>query len=124
MKKDSIFIWTTECCKALDTLIDIVLSNPSLQLPNPAKQFFLHRAVFLSSLDNRAHILQLQHTNTLQKWATTFSLKREGELFWYRDWLVVVDNLPLRRGVISLYHDSPTSAVSAHIQLMSTLVDK
>jgi hypothetical protein len=40
---------------------------------------------------------------------TTFQLKKEGDLFWYGDRLVVVDDLPLRRGVISLYHDSPTA---------------
>jgi hypothetical protein len=42
-------------------------------------------------------------------WATTFPLKKEGKIFWYGDRLVVVDDLPLRRGVISLYHDSLTA---------------
>ena len=64
------------------------------------------QATTLSSLDDRAKSCQLLQQDLLKKWATTFSLKKEGDLFWYRDWLVVVKDLPLRRGVISLYHDS------------------
>ena len=40
-KKDHPFIWTSQCCQALDTLIDIVTSNPSLHQPNPTKPFTL-----------------------------------------------------------------------------------
>ena len=38
---------------------------------------------------------------------TTYSLKQIGELHWYGDQLVVVEDTSLKRGVISLYHDSP-----------------
>ena len=36
----------------------------------------------------------------------------EGDLFWFGDRLVVVEDVALRRGVISLYHDSPTAGHS------------
>jgi hypothetical protein len=36
----------------------------------------------------------------------TYPIKQEGQQFWYRDRLVIVDNTSLKRGVISLYHDS------------------
>ena len=66
-------------------------------------------AITFSSLDNRARACQLQQQPLLSRWAGLFSLKKVGNLYWYGDRLVIVDNLPLRRGVISLYHDSPTA---------------
>jgi hypothetical protein len=69
---------------------------------------FIKAATF-SSIDNRAHTCQLQQPELLKKWATSFPLKTIDELYWYGDCLVVVDDLPLKRGVISLYHDSPTA---------------
>ena len=69
---------------------------------------FTHTISF-SSLDDRARACQLQQQPLLARWATTFSLKKIGDLYWYGDQLVIVDNLPLRRGVISLYHNSPTA---------------
>jgi hypothetical protein len=50
-----------------------------------------------------------RNTDLLKQWAIMFPLKVINDLYWYRDRLVVVDDLPLRRGVISLYHDSPTA---------------
>jgi hypothetical protein len=67
------------------------------------------RATTLSSLDDRARASQHTQLPTLIRWAKTFSLTRSNDLYWYGDRLVVVDDLPLRRGVISLYHDSPTA---------------
>jgi hypothetical protein len=68
------------------------------------------QATTFSSIDNRARACQLQQTVLLEQWANTFPLKMISNLYWYRDRLVIVDNLPLRRGVISLYHDSPTAS--------------
>jgi hypothetical protein len=65
------------------------------------------RATTFSSIDNRTCACQLQQMPLLKQWASTFPLKVINDLYWYRDRLVVVDNLSLRRGVISLYHDSP-----------------
>ena len=66
-------------------------------------------ATTFSSLDDRAHARQLQQQSQLSCWAGTFPLKKVGDLYWYGDRLVIMDDLPLRRGVISLYHDSPTA---------------
>jgi hypothetical protein len=67
------------------------------------------RATTFSSLDKQTRACQLQQPELLSRWATTFCLKKEGNLFWHGDRLVVMDDLPLRRGVTSLYHDSPTT---------------
>jgi len=40
-KKDKIFEWTEECRSTLDTLINIVMSEPVLKCPNPEKPFKL-----------------------------------------------------------------------------------
>jgi hypothetical protein len=45
----------------------------------------------------------------LKQWSNTYPIKQEGQLFWYGDRLVIVDNTSLKRGVISLYHDLPTA---------------
>ena len=42
----------------------------------------------------------------------TYPLTQIGELFWYGDRLVVMEDTSLKRGVISLYHDSPTAGHS------------
>ena len=67
------------------------------------------RATSLSNLDDRVRAHQLLQPDLLSRWATTYSIKQEGELFWYNERLVVVEDSTLRRGVISLYHDSPTA---------------
>ena len=67
------------------------------------------RTATLSSVDDRVCAHQLQQTTTLQQWATTYPLKQEGELFWYSNRLVIMEDSLLRRGVISLYHDLPTA---------------
>ena len=61
------------------------------------------------SLDDHAKACQLQQKKILQQWANTFPLTKINDLFWHGDRLVVVEDLPLRRGVISLYHDPPTA---------------
>ena len=67
------------------------------------------RAATLSSIDDRARAHQLQQPELIKKWATTYPLTQTGELYWYGDRLVVVEDTSLKRGVISLYHDSPTA---------------
>ena len=78
---------------------------------------FAH-ATTLSSLDVHVRASQLSHPTTLMCWTSTFSLTKIDDLFWYGDCLVVVDDLPLRRGVISLYHNSPTAG---HPRISKTL---
>ena len=41
LKKNSVFNWTDKCYEALNTLINIVTSEPILVPPNPEKRFFL-----------------------------------------------------------------------------------
>ena len=65
------------------------------------------RATSLSTINDHVCVGQLTSPHDLQRWATTFALKTVDGLSWYGNCLVVVDNLPLRWGVISLYHDSP-----------------
>ena len=67
------------------------------------------RATTLSSIDKRVRAHQLQQPELLTKRTTTYPLKQIGELHWYSDRLVVVEDTSLKRGVISLYHDSPTA---------------
>jgi hypothetical protein len=67
------------------------------------------RATTFSNINDRALACQLQQPNLLKQWANTFPLKTIGDLYWHSDRLVVMDDLPLRRGVISLYHNSPTA---------------
>ena len=76
------------------------------------------RAATLSSIDDRTRSHQLQQPDLLKKWTTTYPLTQVGGLHWYGDRLVVVDDIPLKRGVISLYHDSPTAG---HPGILNTM---
>jgi hypothetical protein len=75
------------------------------------------RATTFSSIDDRTCACKLQQTSLLKQWENTFPLKIINDLYWYGDRLVVVDDLPLRRGVISLYHYSPTAR---HLRISNT----
>jgi hypothetical protein len=66
-------------------------------------------AATLSSLDERVRAHQFKHTTTLSQWSTTHNLTKIGDLYWRNDLLVVVEDNNLRKGVISLYHDSTTA---------------
>ena len=68
------------------------------------------RATSLSTINERVHAHQSQQPDLLAKWATTFPLKKEDNLFWYGDRLIVMDNSSLKRGVILQYHDSLTAS--------------
>lgn len=71
-KKDHPFIWTLECCTALDTLINIILNNPSLRQPDLLKPFFLQvdalafaTATILTQKDGRnKHVTVGFHSQT------------------------------------------------------------
>ena len=65
------------------------------------------RASHFSSIDDRVHGHQLTDVATMKGWSLTFPMTSSSGLWFHGDRLVVADNLPLRRGVISLYHDSP-----------------
>jgi hypothetical protein len=74
----------------------------------------LHPETFVNaSLSNRINdrvmTHQLEHQDTLEEWAVPYQLVKTGKYWWKDTRLVVVDNTPLRRGVISLFHDSRTA---------------
>ena len=58
-KKDQPFIWTHQCRQALDTLINIVLTNPALLQPDTTKPFFLQ--VDASAFATGAILTQKDH---------------------------------------------------------------
>jgi hypothetical protein len=78
---------------------------------------YLHVPPHSPPLTTEPRACQLQQVPLLKQWANTFPLKVINDLYWYRDRLVVVDDLPLRRGVISLYHNSPTAG---HLGISNT----
>ena len=88
---------------------NITVLSPHLFVNTTTLSCLFARAATLSSIDDRARSHQLQQPELLKKWATTYPLKQTGELYWYGDRLVVVEDISLKRGVISLYHDSPTA---------------
>ena len=88
---------------------NVTVLPPHLFIQTTTLSCLFSRATTLSSIDERVRLHQLQQQDLLEKWATTYPLKQIGELHWYGDRLVVVDDISLKRGVISLYHDSPTA---------------
>ena len=91
-----------------DNTNDTVLP-PHLFIQTTTLSCLFSRATTLSSIDKCVRSHQLLQPNLLKKWETTYPLKQTGELYWYGDQLVVMEDTSLKRGVISLYHDSPTA---------------
>ena len=54
----------------------------------------------------------------MNKWATTYPLTQLDGLHWYGDRLVVMEDSSLKRGVISLYHNSITAG---HPRISNTM---
>ena len=62
--------------------------------------------------DLETAIIHAQHTHesTIRSWAQTYlHIKQVDNMWWNDDCLVVVEGNTLRRGVISLYHNSTTA---------------
>ncbi len=59
-----------------------------------------------STLDDHVCAHQLKRPELLATWALAHNLTKTNKLYWRGDQLVVVEDNNLRRGVISLYHDS------------------
>ena len=62
----------------------------------------------LSTIDKCVRAHQTQHQSLLNKWTTTYPLTQSNDLHWYGNRLVVMEDSSLKRGVISLYHNSVT----------------
>ena len=92
------------CCPDHDTGIhdnDRVLALPDT--------LFL-QAMTTTDLDAALIAAQATHAPLLSQWANTYSLQRHPDGSWWNgSHLVVVADDSLRKGVTSLYHDSPTA---------------
>ena len=88
--------------------MNVTVLPPHLFVQTTTLSCLFLRATTLSSIDERVKAHQLRQLGLLKKWASTYLLKQIGELYWYRDRLVIMEDASLKRGVISLYHDSPT----------------
>lgn len=78
--------------------INVTVLPPHLFIQSTTLVCLFSQATTLSSIDKRVRAHQLKQLPLLHQWATTYPLKQEGELFWYGDRLVVVENALLRRG--------------------------
>src|SRR5579863_7389822 len=52
---------------------------------------------------------QIENRSTLDQWHMAHSLTEHSSCFWKRTALVIVENNNLKRGVITLFHNSPTA---------------
>ena len=86
---------------------NVTVLPPHLFVQTTTLSCLFMRATTLSAIDEQVWAHQLQQPELLKKWTTTYPLKQIGELHWYGDRLVVMEDISLKRGVISLYHDSP-----------------
>jgi hypothetical protein len=91
-----------------DDNLDITVLPPDHFIQSTTLSCLFSRATTLSNIDDRAKAHQLHQPELLKRWSNTYPIKQQGQLFWYGDRLVIVDNTSLKRGVISLYHDSAT----------------
>jgi len=88
-----------------DTLVNSNSENPPLSIKAAAT----HDTVSPVLLDRQVIFSQKSGARTIRRWRTAHSLSQTGEL-WSKDGaLVVVGNNELNRGLISLFHDSPTA---------------
>lgn len=88
---------------------DVTVLPPDLFVQSTTHACLFSRATTLSTIDDRAKAHQLHQPELLKQWANTYPIKQEEQLFWYGKRLVIVDDTSLKRGVISLYHDSTTA---------------
>ena len=86
--------------------MSITVLPPELFIQSTTLACLFPRARALSTIDERVHSHQQTQQSLLNKWATTYPLTQSNGLHWYGDRLVVMEDSSLKRGVISLYHDS------------------
>ena len=89
--------------------VAITVLPPKLFVQSTTLSCLFSRARTLSAIDERVRAHQLEQQDLLSKWATTYPLTQSDGLHWYGDRLVVMEDSSLKRGVISLYHDSVTA---------------
>ena len=92
--------------KGEDDNVSVTVLPPELFIQTTTLACLFPRAGALSSIDERVRSHQQIQKTLLDKWATTYPLTEASGLHWYGDRLVVMEDSSLKRGVISLYHDS------------------
>jgi hypothetical protein len=88
---------------------DVTVLPPNRFIQSTTLSCLFLQATTLSTIDDRAKAHQLRQPKLLKRWSNTYPIKQQEQLFWYGDRLVIVDDTSLKRGVISLYHDSTTA---------------
>jgi hypothetical protein len=88
---------------------DVTVLPPDLFVQSTTLTCLFSHATTLSNINERAKAHQLRQPELLKRWSNTYPIKQEEQLFWYSERLVIVDNTSLKRGVISLYHNSITA---------------
>ena len=73
----------------------------------------------ITKLDRLIIKAQIKNHSTLDQWHMAYSLEKCSFCFWKRKALIVVGNNPLKRGVITLFHDSPTAG---HSEIAKTIM--
>jgi hypothetical protein len=88
---------------------DVTVLPPNRCIQSTTLSCLFLQATTLSTIDDRAKAHQLRQPELLKRWSNTYPIKQQEQQFWYGDRLVIVDDTSLKRGVISLYHDSTTA---------------
>jgi len=101
--------YTTTRTKAENYDSDDTLVNTDDETPPLSIKAADHGTASLALLDRQVTFSQKSGARTIRRWCTAHSLSQTGEL-WSKDGtLIVVGNNELNRGLISLFHDSPTA---------------
>ena len=92
--------------KGEDDNASVTVLPPELFIQSTTLACLFPQAGALSTIDERVHSHQQTQQELLHKWSTTYPITQSDGLHWYGDRLVVMEDSSLKRGVISLYHDS------------------
>ena len=95
--------------KGEDDNASVTVLPPKLFIQSTTLACLFPQAGALLTIDERVRSYQQTQQELLNKWATTYLLTQTDGLHWYGDRLVVMEDSSLKRGVISLYHDSITA---------------
>ena len=107
--KSDALSWRPDYNKGEEDNSSVTVLPPKLFVQSTTLACLFSQAGALSTIDERVRSHQQTQQSLLNKWATTYPLSQSGDLHWYGDRLVVVEDSSLKRGVISLYHDSITA---------------
>ena len=104
--KSDALSWRPDYNKGEEDNTSVTVLPPKLFVQSTTLACLFPQAGALSTIDQCICSHQQTQQDLLNKWATTYPLTQSGGLHWYGDRLVVMEDSSLKRGVISLYHDS------------------